>query len=117
LVRFCEAKLLDLNAIDLLIHEFSPAFRDALRIQIRNGKFTSQYWTLYIVGPPPGDYIWTTKRQKLILDRKAFRKGDVIKGRIDFECVEENADPRLVESYGRNPTTIKVKGVFQTIVE
>ena len=86
LVRFCEARLLDVNTIDLLIHEFSPAFRDALRVQIRKEKFTSRSWTLYIAGPPPDGYKWMTKRQELTLDKKTYRKGDVIKGRIDFEC-------------------------------
>jgi hypothetical protein len=117
LARFCEAKLLDVNMIDLLIHEFSPAFRDALRVQIRKEKFTSQYWTLYIAGPPPDGYKWKTKRQKLTLDKKVYRKGDEIKGRVDFECVEEIGNPKYVEKWGRNPTSIKVYGVFKTIFE
>jgi len=47
LVRFCEARLLDVNMIDLLIHDDDPAFIDALRVQIRNGMFTCQYSTAY----------------------------------------------------------------------
>ncbi len=118
LVRFCEAKLLDLNMIDLLIHESNPAFDDRLRVQIRNGMFTCQYWTASKVRPRirPGT-IWTTKRQKLTLDKKACRTGDVIKGRIDFECVQEPTNPAYIEEWGRNPRTIKVHGVFKTIVE
>ncbi|MBI5570114.1 MAG: hypothetical protein HY914_09225 [Desulfomonile tiedjei] len=116
-VRFCEARLLDMNVVNLLIHEKNPAYRDALKVQIRNGNFTCQYWTRYVAGPPPDGYVWTTKRQKLTLDKKSYRKGDVIKGRIDFECVEEVTDPEEVEKYGRLPTTIKVHGVFKTIVE
>jgi len=47
LVRFCEARLVDVNTIDLLIHESNPAFIDKLRVQIRNGMFTCQYSTAY----------------------------------------------------------------------
>ncbi|MBI5568597.1 MAG: hypothetical protein HY914_01495 [Desulfomonile tiedjei] len=115
LVRFCAARFLGENMIDLFIHEKNPAFRDALRVRIRNGMFTSQYWTRYVAGPI--DLIWTTKRQKLTLDKKEYRKGDVIKGRIDFECVQEITDPEYVEEHGRGLTTIKVNGVFKTIVE
>jgi hypothetical protein len=115
LIKFCEARLLDANAIDLLIHEKNPAFRDALRVQVRNGMFTCQYWTFYAAGPT--DLIWTTKRQKLTLDRKMYRRGDVIKGKIDFECVQEITDPEHVEKYGKGTTTISVSGVFKTIVE
>jgi hypothetical protein len=118
LVRFCEARLLDVNILDLLIHESNPSFIDTLRLQIRNGMFTSQYWTGFKIRPtmPPGA-TWTTKRQELTLDRKVYRKGDVIKGRIDFECVQDMTDPKLVYHYHGNPTTIKVYGVFKTIVE
>jgi hypothetical protein len=115
LVEFCEARLHDVNKIDLLIHKKSPAFRDALRVQIRNGMFTCQYWTSYVAGPT--DLIWKTKRQKLTLDKKVYRKGDVIKGRIDFECVQEITDPEYVEKCGRGPTAITLNGVFKTIVE
>ena len=46
-----------------------------------------------------------------------YRKGDVIKGRIDFECVQGNNDPKLADEYAKNPYTITVKGVFKTILE
>jgi hypothetical protein len=118
LLRFCEARFLDPNGIDLLIHETNPSYIDALRVQIRNGMFACQYWAKYRIrfSIKPGT-IWTTKRQKLTLDKKAYRKGDTIKGRIDFECVEEATNPSYVEKYGKNPTTIKLHGVFRTIVE
>jgi len=118
LLRFCEAKLLDANMIDLLIHETNPSYVDALRVQIRNETFSYQYWALYPVRfkPKPGT-IWTTKQQKLTLDKKTYRKGDVIKGKIYFECVEEPTNPKYIEKWGRNPKTIKVHGVFKTIVE
>ncbi len=58
--------------------------------------------------------IWTTKRQKLTLDQKVYRKSDVIKGRIVFECVE---DPKNPFSGKKAPRIIKVFGVFKTILE
>lgn len=52
------------------------------------------------------------------LDKKVYRKGDLIKGRIDFECVEEEmADPEVAKKYVEDPATVKVRGVFKTIVK
>ncbi|AFM26882.1 hypothetical protein [Desulfomonile tiedjei] len=114
-VRFCEAKLLD-GVIDLFIHEDNPAFFDQLTIRIRNGMFTCQYWTGY-KAPGKGDWIWTTKRQELTLDKKVYEKGDLIKGRIDFECAEKPTNPKYIWKYGDYLATIKVYGVFRTIVK
>jgi hypothetical protein len=118
LLRFCEARLLDPNMIDLLIHESNASYFDALRVEIRNETFSCQYWALYPVRTriEPGT-TWTTKQQKLTLDKKTYRKGDVIEGKIDFECVEEPTNPEYIEQWGRNPKTIRVHGVFKTIVE
>lgn len=113
-VKFCEARLIDANAIDLFIHETNPAFRDSLRVHIVKGKFTSQYWIVDDVG----SFTWMTTRQKLILDKKSYRKGDVIKGKIDFECMMKVADPENIKRWPRDPTTtIKVLGVFKTTIE
>jgi len=116
LVRFCEARLLDVDMMDLFIHESNPAYDDSLGVRIRNGMFTCQFSTSYKYRR--GHLMWTTKRQKLTLDKKAYRKGDVIKGRIDFECVEEEiTDLKGVAKSDRNPTTIMVNGVFKTVIE
>ncbi len=116
LLNFCEARLVDVNMIDLLIHEKNQLYVDRLRVQIRNGMFASQFESLYKA--PHGPLIWTTKRQNLTLDKTVYRKGDVIKGRIDFECVEEEiADLNGVKKWRTNPGTIKVYGVFKTIVK
>ncbi|MBI4964486.1 MAG: hypothetical protein HY913_14505 [Desulfomonile tiedjei] len=122
-MRFCKARLLDVNTIDLLIHDSTPSFSDKLYVQIRNGIFRCQYstWykavTIYNNAVTQGDLIWTTKKQELTLDKRVYRKGDTIKGRIVFECVEEATHPKWIEEYGRNPKTIKVYGVFKTIVQ
>lgn len=61
--------------------------------------------------------VWTTKRQELTLDKTEYRKGDVIKGRIDFECLQEATRPGFIERHGKWLLTIKIYGVFKTIVE
>ncbi len=78
--------------------------------------FRCQFWNLYQI-PRLADMVWTTKRQELTLDKEVYGKGDVIKGRIDFECVQEATNPKYVEKWGRTPTTIKVYGVFKTILK
>jgi hypothetical protein len=118
LVTFCKARFHNVNTIDVLIHKENSADIDRLKVQIKNGMFASQYWTVFKkLARARARIIWTTTRQKLILDRKEYRKDDVIKGRIDFECVEEPTDPRYVEKWGRKPITIRVNGVFKTRVE
>lgn len=117
LIDFCHAKLLDGDMIDLLIAEAGGGFTEELRVQVRNGTFASHYWAAYVADPRDLVLTWTTKRQELTLDKKAYLKGDIIKGKIDFECVEEIATPKYVEKHGKNPTTIKVHGVFKTVVK
>ncbi len=40
---FCEARLLDPNTIELSIEHEGAAFIELMRVQIRNGKFTTEY--------------------------------------------------------------------------
>jgi hypothetical protein len=109
-ISFCDAKLLDIDTVELFIHESTSSTYDNLRIVVQNGAFRSQYWTSY--EGPDEDLIWTTKRQELTLDKNAYGKGDVIKGRIVFECVEAAKDPGA--RYNR---TVKIEGVFKTILK
>jgi hypothetical protein len=114
-IDFCHAKLLHGDTIELFIHDDDSPIPDYLRIVVQKGVFSSQYWTYYKAGR--GLERWTSTRQKLTLDKRVYRNGDVIKGRIDFECLEEPTNPKYVEKWGRNPKTIKVYGVFKTTVE
>jgi hypothetical protein len=98
-VDFCEARLVDVNTIDLFIHNDGPGFLDRLRVRVKNSMFRCQYWTFYKAPGGKADLIWTTKRQELTLDDQAYRIGDVIKGRIDFECVEEATNPEYVAKW------------------
>jgi hypothetical protein len=125
LVESCKAKLVDENTIDFLIYYIGPGFHDVLRVRVRKGMFTCQYGSGYQV--PGSLLIWTTKRQELTLDQEVYRKGDVIKGRIDFECVQDAKDPEAMEKAGGWIKdgwikgywlrTIKVYGVFKTILK
>jgi hypothetical protein len=115
-VTFCEVKLIDLNAIDLLIHEHNVANTDALKVRIRNEMFTCQFWTA-LKKMPSGGVKWTTTRQELILDKKIYHKGEVIKGRIDYECIEEPINVNHIEKRDSNPITYKIYGAFKTVVE
>lgn len=115
-VRFCKAKIIDGQTIDVLIYENIGAFRDALRVRIRNGKFDCQYWGIQ----GKGIFTWTTTRQELTLDKKAYGKGDMIRGRIDFECLRKVIDPKIIERerWAKDPTaTVKVFGFFKTVLE
>jgi len=116
-ISFCEARLLD-NNIDLFIHDDDPSFLDNLIVRISNGMFACEFSTAYKIlsRREPVIVAWTT-RQKLTLDKKVYQKGDVIKGRIDFEQIEELTDQNCVQKYVGDPTTIKVFGVFKTIVQ
>jgi len=97
--------------IEFLIHDSGAAFSDFLLVRISDGKFTCQYWN------HDGDFTRTTTRQELTLDKRVYRKGDVIKGRIDFECVSKVYDPKDLERPGHYPLNCSVFGVFKTIVE
>ncbi len=113
-INFCDARLLDGGTIELFIHEASPAVDDYLRIVLQNGVFWSQYWTYYKHLQSNSGLTWTTREQELTLDRQVYHKGDVIKGRIVFECVQEVTNPPYIARY---PKIIKVEGVFKTILE
>lgn len=122
LVEFCDARLVDENTIDLVIHHTCPGNHDRLRIWVRNGKFKCQFWGYYQI-PPLANMVWTTTRQELTLDKEVYQKGDVIKGRIDFESIMEPTNPEFIKNERATGSsnywtrTIKVYGVFKTIVE
>ncbi|MFH1113218.1 MAG: hypothetical protein V1792_04795 [Pseudomonadota bacterium] len=116
-VSFCEARFVDGHNIDLFIHDHNPSFSDALMVRISNGMFKCMCFPASrILSREKTVIVAETTRQKLILDKKVYRKGDVIKGRIDFELVEEVIDEKHVQEYSSAPKTIQVFGVFKTIV-
>ena len=110
-VRFSEARLLRENIIDLLIYEYNPSCNAELIVDIRNGMFRCQYTDSY-----PSlwlDMPWPAKRQELILDKKAYQKGDIVKGRIDVEI----SRGEYLGCFDTPRSTITIKGVFKTTVQ
>jgi hypothetical protein len=92
--------------------EYPDACSEMLNINIINGMFSCYYKQTFCI--KPGCDRWcnaTTKRQELTSDKQTYRKGDVITGRIDFECLVEC--PECPEK----PETVIVKGVFKTILK
>jgi len=112
LLSFCEASLLGQHTIQLLVPDQNN-ITEQLRVLVRDGKFSCQYWQTRGLGA----YTWTTTRQKLTLDREMYRKGDVIQGRLDFECIMVRTNREAMRKHGKRPQTIQVYGVFKTIVE
>jgi hypothetical protein len=109
-IRFCDAQLLADGTIELYIHDFTAATNDNLKIKIKDGYFTSQYWTVYVVDKGNENVIWTTKKQDLILNKKNYKKGDTIKGKIEFECLQEVTNSKSGERY---PQSISIEGFIK----
>lgn len=112
LLKYCDARLLSDGYIELYFHELSPAYYDNLLIIIKGNKYTSQYWTQHLIYRKSDSYIWTTKKQNLILDKIKYNANDIIKGKIEFECLEENINPKNKENH-----TISISGVFKTSIK
>jgi hypothetical protein len=116
-IRFCDAKLLEGEIMELSIHAGQYS-ENNLKVIVQNGVFWSQYWTIYKKRFRVREgFIWTTKKQSLTLYKRVYGKGDVIKGRLEFECLEEPTNPKYIEKYGRHLTTIKMYGVFKTLLK
>jgi hypothetical protein len=113
-VRFCDGQILEDGTLQLYIHDFTPSTVDDLLILVKDEQFTCQYWTVYMGDRGDENLIWTTKKQKLILDKKTYRKGERIKGKIEFECLQEVTNPKYG---GRFPQSIKIEGVFKPLLE
>lgn len=109
-IRYCDATLHPDNTIELFIHDTTASTYDNLSVRIKDGVFQCQYWTKYVRDRGDEGVIWTTKKQKLILNKKKYHTGDIIKGKISFECLQEVTNPKYG---GRCPWTIRVEGVFK----
>ena len=109
-IRFCDAQLLPDGTLELYIHDFTAATNDNLKIKIKDGYFTSQYWTVYVIDKGNENVIWTTKKQALILNKKNYKKGDIIKGKIKFECLQEVTNSKSGERY---PVSIRIEGFIK----
>jgi len=61
-----------------------------LLITINGNTFISQYSTTYKIYEKDQDFVWKTIDQILTLDKTRYSKGDEIKGKIGFKCIETN---------------------------
>jgi hypothetical protein len=111
-VRSCEAKLINPDTIELTFHNPGPACHEWLKCLITKGIFGCCY-KVNCEGPREISTS-TTKREKLTLDKRVYQKGDLIKGRIDVEVLNEPINPKYANS---GPRTITVRGIFETIVK
>lgn len=104
IINFCHATLLEDGTIKLSIRDDESYILEGLGIVVEKDRFMSGYGYAFKLGP---DWRCVTKKQKLTLDKQAYSRGGVIKGRIDFECL----------GTGENPKPIFLKGVFKTILK
>jgi hypothetical protein len=93
--------------------DYDPEYcGETLNVEIIKGMFRCYHERRDCIKPGCGYWCKaTTKRQELTLDKQTYRKGDVITGRIDFECLVEC--PQCPEK----PEPVIVKGVFRTILK
>ncbi len=113
----CEARLIRPDWIHVRIVKQRPAdptsCGEALLGNIMNGMFACYYQTTCKMPSPTKWWACTTKRQGLTLDKKTYRVGDLVTGRVDFECLEE-----CPECEGQDkPKPVTVEGVFRTILQ
>lgn len=114
LINFSEARQIDEDTIEIRIHGDSASAYDDLTVIIKNGHFSSQYKTVYPVAAANTGLIWTTTKQRLLLNKKHYEKGEVIKGRIEFECDEDMRDTRN----GKKQThSIRIEGRFKPTLQ
>ncbi len=113
-IKFARAKLLKDGTIELKIEDESASTWDSLTIGITHNQFSSQYRTRYLGDPPDVGLIWTTTKQRLVLQKNKYNKGDAIKGRIEFECLQEITNPKYG---GRHSQKIRVEGSFKPTLE
>ncbi len=109
-ISFCDLSLGRGGRLEIHLHDESASTADHLGIVVQSGRFASQYWTFYPLQQPGERLTWTTTRQELVLSADRFARGEALRGRIDFECVQQS------NLAGREPVTIAVQGVFEAYV-
>ncbi|HAR41996.1 MAG TPA: hypothetical protein DCS07_05095 [Bdellovibrionales bacterium] len=114
MIKFSEARQIDKDTIEIRIHDESASTFDDLTVIVRNGRYSSHYKTVYPVAAANTGLVWTTTKQRLVLNKKQYAKGDFIRGRIDFECVEEMKDARNGK---KNIRTIRIEGRFKPTLQ
>jgi hypothetical protein len=114
MINFSKARQIDKDTIEIRIHDDSASTYDDLTVIIRNGHFSSQYKTVYPVAAANTGLIWTTTKQRLLLNKKRYEKGEVIRGRIEFECDEDMREARNGKKHNH---TIRIEGRFKPTLQ
>jgi hypothetical protein len=114
MIKFSEARQIDKDTIEIRMHDESASTYDDLTVIVRNGHYSSHYKTVYPEAAANTGRIWTTTKQRLVLNKKQYAKKEVIRGRIDFECVEEM---KAARNGKKNIRSIRIEGRFKPILQ
>ncbi|MES2847854.1 MAG: hypothetical protein V4685_02275 [Bacteroidota bacterium] len=86
-IRYCYAEKND-TLLKLTFKDGLPAYASEFYVYIDTGIFWCDAETIYPVVLPRQKKYCTTLKQKLILDKPVYSKGDIIKGYISMEFEE-----------------------------
>lgn len=113
-IRFSSARRIDEETVEIRIRDETASTYDDVMILVRNGRFLARYRTVYPVAAANDGIVWTTKKQRLVLNKRSYRDGETIRGWIEFECTEESTDPR---SGAKERRVIRIEGPFKPVLE
>ncbi len=106
-IRYCNAILIE-DTISLLFPPELPAYASGLLVYIKDNFFWTEFSATYPA--PTGRLSWDITKQKLVLNKKSYSSGDLIKGYLEIEFIETSIDA--------NRKTIRnkyyYKGYFKT---
>jgi hypothetical protein len=95
-IKFSDAKLIN-DTLHLEISETNSVADYHYKIQVFEGRFKIKYWYQTTIDTSIRDV--TTIKQRLVLDKRRFKKGDVIRGHTEYigqcieGCLEEEMQP------------------------
>lgn len=89
MINFSEARQINKDTIEIRIHDESASTYDDLTVIVKNGRFSSHYKTVSPVAAANAGLIWTTTKQRLVLNKKHYEKGDVIRGRTNLNVLKK----------------------------
>jgi hypothetical protein len=110
-IRYCYAEKND-SLIKLTFKDGLPAYASEFYVYIDTAVFWCDVETIYPVVLPKQKKHSTTLKQKLILDKKGYSKGDTIKGYIRMEF-EETINSQVM---GEKKHEFFLSGYFKTTI-
>lgn len=88
-VRYCDANL-SKDTISLLFQPELPAYESAVSVFVKDNFFWSDFSATYPA--PTGKLSWDVNKQKLVLNKKSYISGDIIKGYLEIEFIETSVE-------------------------